>query len=104
MTTPTLTLADFLLARIAEDESEANYLRNVGVQGAQFGSVNGSLAHLIDRALAECEAKRQVVQHCQEAAKVMSDDRTAEWLGDDVVLFLAQPYAEHEDFREEWRA
>ena len=43
------------------------------------------------RVLAECEAKRQIVQNAQDP-------------GDDLfVAILALPYADHPDYREEWR-
>ena len=57
MTTETLTLTDFLLARIAEDEAEMPYLFS---EGERFG-VNGVAVDLRTRVLAECEAKRQIV-------------------------------------------
>lgn len=64
-------LADFLLARIAEDET---------------------------RALAECEAKRRIVERVSEV----------KWTGSyavrDVVLeLLALSYADHPDYRDKWK-
>jgi len=44
--------------------------------------------------LAECEAKRRIVEHLTGPAY---DDET-------VLRLLALPYADHESFQEEWRA
>lgn len=50
VTTQTLTLTDFLLARITEDEADAEEM------------AAGQLVIGLNRALAECEAKRQIVK------------------------------------------
>ncbi|EMY33271.1 hypothetical protein D477_015808 [Arthrobacter crystallopoietes BAB-32] len=80
-------IVEFLLARIAEDEA------NVRSWG-QAASVP-----VLDRALAECEAKRRLISRVQ-------------WLGrrgngDSEVLALLQimalPYVGHPAYRERWR-
>ncbi|WP_294565549.1 DUF6221 family protein [uncultured Arthrobacter sp.] len=83
-------LIEFLLARIEEDEENVHswwHQQSVAV---------------LDRALAECEAKRRMVTHyC-----------SIDWTGnqpdgrDDAVVFmrlLALPYAGHPGYRREWR-
>jgi hypothetical protein len=99
--TQTLTLAEFLLARIAEDEAEI-------AAGFDFATLDSSgwMGHAAtwgrDRALAECEAKRRIVEEYREAC-------SAGWAqelsgGLNVALrCLALPYAAHPDYREEWR-
>jgi hypothetical protein len=98
------TLTEFLLARIAEDEAVARaarpheYLptrdgRNLTTidagDSARVGITSG-------RVLAECEAKRRIVN---------LDD--LDGAGEDghihAVRCLASVYADHPDFREEWR-
>ena len=113
----TLTLPDFLLARIAEDEEVARDTLTahelldwselgdpaMGMAGPTDGP-SGYVSIVIDpaRVLAECEAKRAVVGlhpemlgWCQGCAHESYPCRT--------LLALALPYADHPDYREEWR-
>ena len=96
--TATLTLTDFLLARIAEDEAD---LRLGGEYMDPFNP---------PRLLAECEAKRRIVE--RYARKVARSERFPALTQDEAdaravlratLLDLAMPYADHEDFQEEWR-
>lgn len=100
-----MTLAEFLLARIAEDEDVAtNWLRFEVRDG-----VPGNYA-IPDRVRAECEAKRRIIE--------LHSDGGKDWNGERFVHFchscrtpwpcltlraLALPYADHPDYREEWR-
>jgi hypothetical protein len=86
--TRTMTLTDFLLARIAEDEACAD--------GLEWD--DGNPVHQTARVLAECEAKRRIVEAC---ADVLAYD--AEALPQDVLRLLALPYADHPDYRQEWK-
>lgn len=125
------TLVDFLLARIAEDEVVAQaarpdeYLKTYGRSELKVGATDGysHVAVTTTRVLAECESKRRVVD---EAAKVsglsvmvnVERSNIAYWDidGDDwavpeehdaglrLLRLLALPYADHPDYREEWRA
>lgn len=81
----TLTLTEFLLARIAEDE-EWNR-DNPGGDPMKPGSIK--------RTHAECEAKRRIVGPW--VGTVMEDGAWA-------LRVLATIHADHPDFREEWRA
>ena len=83
MTAPTLT--EFLLARIAEDEDEAE--DNEPYWGGW------SSAHEA-RVLAECEAKRRIVEE-------LSHDGLGprEWM----LRVLAAVYSDHPDYRQEWK-
>lgn len=105
MTAPTLTLASFLLARIAEDEA--------AVQRGPLGpsrTVDGEVAPWSSRVLAECEAKRQIValhQPHEEDVSLCSlcghiDEFPFDWPCDTLCL-LALPYADHADYDERWR-
>ncbi len=136
-----LTLADFLLARIAEDEKLAReaYEENPaatwetnrtydGVYRLELPSTHPDsdsygmgedirlpremakhiARHHPTRVLAECEAKRQIAHNVAAwtAAKEYAP-------GDNIVAierelvrvlrYLALPYADHPDYREEWR-
>lgn len=82
-----MTLTDFLLARIAEDELGAS-----------------DLGGTTKRALAECEAKRLIILQCEalQAAQLRHGD--PEMLSvRHIVRALTLPYADHPDYREEWR-
>ena len=96
-------LATFLLARIAEREAEARHV-------AQVGSCEP--AYRPAEVLAECEAKRGAIEaawgdHLQiegewgscrgRATLEAANDHPA------VVRYLALPYADHAEFRQEWR-
>lgn len=118
-----MTLTEFLLARIAEDEAVAIATRDghdpltweyagTGAWG-MAGPVDGPSGYeaiVVDpaRVLAECKAKRRIVaQH-----KPWSDDDSTlhlchDSLADDTdcveLRALAAVYADHPDYREEWR-
>lgn len=105
--TATLTLTDFLLARIAEDEGYAHYLRNVGVTGPQYGTINEALTEVVGRVLSDCEAKRRVVEIHTGNHECASLDDSCCWIADgaicETVRHLASPYADHPGYRDEWR-
>ena len=136
----TVTLTEFLLARIAEDEGRAKMSYRLRSDVSPFDHfeiapgvhrVNGenyTAREMLERfyepapdarVLAECEAKRRIVEWCGEREQVyvgtIADaDRepTPDMFvpgalrnpADAVVLrFLALPYADHPDYRQEWR-
>lgn len=102
MTTQTLTLSDFLLARIAEDEErEVDESRAEFVEGLAGESVTAaSVAH--DRLL-----RIQVFRLNRALARAGWAIATSPpfcWLGFGWLARLrASPYADHPDFNPEWR-
>jgi len=88
-------LVEFLLARIAEDEAYASYVLEQQRDRTVWAPPWTVLAPA--RQLAECEAKRRIVATIQR------------WLDtgyptlDHVLFALALPYADHPDYRDEWR-
>lgn len=129
----TLTLADFLLARIAEDETVA---RDVAAERVRVGEVIDYPAEGEDRSfwadydgagpsvsvgahrvLAECEAKRAIIDECRALINSFGDwdaEVGAPALWTDVnrrersqahgrLDVLAAVYADHPDYRDEWR-
>jgi hypothetical protein len=103
-----VNLTEFLLARIAEDESLARAQLAAGRQHGTSWDYNDPR-----RCLAECEAKRQIVEH---ADTVSSMDRQIEsewgtrssvpWDEDEgirLLRLLALPYADHPDYDQTWR-
>jgi len=103
MTTETTTLTDWLLARIAEDEADAQRIPT------EDGYAHHTNCWDKDRVLAECEAKRRIValhevRDPQAARPVCDQDRL---MGDAdypclTLRALAAVYADHEGYREEW--
>jgi hypothetical protein len=109
-----MTLADWLLERIAEDEAavqsvvdrhapdEASiYLEDPWPEEAVF------LSHVTPaRVLAECAATRRIVAWhtwSDPGAGYADCPRCDELIPCDHLRALTLPYADHPDFREEWR-
>lgn len=93
-------LADFLLARIADDEARVS----------AWYAANGPRDTLIapGRLLAECGAQRQIVHNVRawSAAKdAFPGDRitSIERELTRVLRYLGLSYADHPDYREEWK-
>lgn len=138
----TMTLAEFLLARIAEDEAQAQALlaaeyrpeyRHSGCAAQTWSNTDYSeegISLSPERMLAECEARRRIVEEYVEAREGIDEtvtlysgpdspawgggipsevqerlDQEEEALGalERVLCLLALPYASHSAFREEWR-
>lgn len=131
-------LTKFLLARVAEDEAVARAATR-GPWAAYVGSVDGygkqpvvqagfdsagslddsaspeNAAHIARhdpaRVLAECEAKRRIVDLRERAARAAADPpQGAEMLTvsrvaalNEVLRILVQPYADHPDLDPAWR-
>lgn len=124
-------LADFLLARIAEDEEVAraaaegqgatwassgedfvypdpppgNAYVAVGPWDGDIGPAAPHIArHDPTRVLAECEAKRRVVEEARAYSPELEHGDNGSWAFDVVIAHLAQPYAEHPDYDPAWPA
>ena len=110
-------LTEFLLARIAEDEDLADRSIQVGDQGAalvSFGSKDSPPVLVMHpaRVLAECAAKRAIIEQAQDATdldKYATDDwpeprnlATQPYCGDVILRALASVYKDHPDYRQEW--
>jgi len=121
-----MALTEFLLARITEDEFAGTHFEQmpaqwttltvyphdgepIPVKAAMFAST---------RILAECEAKRRIVDMAIGVEDHRSAAESLEYGNDlhaipvaqavdetmiDVLQYLAAPYADHPDYREEWR-
>lgn len=104
------TLTDFLLARIAEDEAAASRAGSHNGVGVYANDNYGCLLVQPARVLAECEAKRRVIDaawECQEMLDIehhLRDRSELEAAGDypATLRHLAQPYADHPDFDPSW--
>lgn len=115
------TLAEFLLARIAEDEAVALRARD---NAGSFAVPDHVVRFSPPRVLAECEAKRRIVELHEISSEVlgnatlygcaicdcMSDDDGEYYVGrvDEVdgcatLRLLALPYSGHPDYDPDWR-
>lgn len=106
-------ITEFLLARIAEDEERASHAK-WAMQGEWFTTADDKIDEYVQglppaRVLAECEAKRRIVENYRNLEPhAVSDDATTEivWHAQglyEAMLDLAQVHADHPDFSEEWR-
>lgn len=123
-------LVDFLLARIAEDEA----LARGAVERSSYGWSDNAFSEAVElaenegarkqgtdhiarwdpaRVLAECDAKRRVVDSLRDLtdAETTEDQAWALERGDRseqvaiaTMRLLALPYADHPDYRDEWRS
>ena len=76
-----MTLAEFLLARIAEDEEF-------------FQSPHWRRQEISKQLLVDCEAKRRIVKDATAVPTISMRH---------VLRLLAMPYADHPDYNQEWR-
>lgn len=97
-----MTITEFLLARIAEDEASA---------GSWYEDWGGNMEPLQSRALAECKAKRQIIEDCWEAEERIEGEwgscRSREELDatgypPPALKAMSTVYADHPDYRQEW--
>ncbi len=91
-------LTEFLLARIAEDEDAARTASGKQV-GFSVAWTDVEVVRHLDRwttprVLVECDAKRRIVDEW------LSRSTAGGWFH---LACLALPYADHSDYREEWR-
>jgi len=99
-----MTLTDFLLARIAEDETRARDLGADAMMGARwkhhpkdaYDDLQRMGLNYSRRVLAECEAKRQIVE-------TATGQHTSSDEGYEMMRIIATVYAEHDDYDESWR-
>jgi hypothetical protein len=100
--TRAVTLTDFLLARIAEDERDA---RDCKEWSDCFACPTHETFDTA-RVLAECEAKRRIVERHNLIAAGQGETIELAFHEQglfEALHFLALPYADHPDYREEWR-
>ena len=95
------TIAAFLLARIAEDEATAK----AGVGAPDLIPLG---CHDPERVLAECAAKRAIVEKAQRADEAFGRQinpatSAASFALTEVLCRLAAPYADHPDYDPAWK-
>ncbi|MFF2453347.1 DUF6221 family protein [Isoptericola sp. NPDC058082] len=111
-----MTLTEFLIARLDEDEARAAAaeLRNRHDPGDAPQTNGLGQVSSPARLLAEVESKHLLIRLAYEATGLDMDkdldraidarqDSGIEFVGERMLRALALPYAEHVDYREEWR-
>jgi hypothetical protein len=97
-----VTLAEFLLARVADD---AKWGRDRQHEDFRKHRLRVRRAHLAPddpiRVLADCAGKQRIVEECDPERTDAAAGGSG--LADRVLRELALPYADHPDYREEWR-
>ncbi len=106
-----MTITDFLLARIAEDEETARLEDDprqmnspeCGIDWYEFERGMGEVIRVSPaRILAECEAKRRIVEAAREYSPELQYGDNGEWAFDLTLRALAAVYADHPDYDPEW--
>lgn len=109
------TLTEFLLERIAEDEAVAAAAREheflssardaSPLRWAKDHLGYGSVFVNSGRVLAECEAKRRIVELHEPGvdSPCVSECYSGDNHGCETLKTLALPYADHAAYREEWK-
>ncbi len=93
-----MTLSEFLVARIAEDEGLVGAEppryepRDMRIEWGEVGAISEVLLIGEARLRAECEAKRRIIELCRSVPPLWSE----------ILRHLALPYADHPDYRDEW--
>lgn len=113
-----MTLTEFLLARIAEDEVAARQARDriyPTMWSEDVGKMHGQHVvahverHAPDRVLAECETKRRIVADLRQIEDSLQGtdlvpwyEANADWAAGRTLRHLAAVYADHPDYQQEW--
>jgi hypothetical protein len=104
-----MTLTEFLLARIAEDEERAQYDTPHWADCEHFIMFQeGGLpctCGLEARMLAECAAKRRVIDEINSLEAQIDSEWGVGPMDENSIpglQALAQPYADHPDYQPEW--
>ena len=99
-----MTLTEFLLARIAEDEAEM-----AAAIESRYPSGRWTILRNPSRLAAECEAKRRIVEEHRGGKWPNPPDpcdaHDASFVSTpcDTLRYLAAVYADHPDYDEAWR-
>jgi hypothetical protein len=103
-TSSTQDLIRFLLTRIDDDDTELRGLRRKLTRDVGSRVVDLSGQRSIDRLLAECRAKRDVIGLAQRllVLRDLPQERSVRDTAAKVLCALAVPYRAHPSFRDEW--
>lgn len=101
MTAATLSLADFLLARFAEDEAELDcgLIAHDGSRGITCRDNDAGCDFRLKR---ECEAKRRIVERARAVAEDEHEYSGWQDFAEGFLRELASVYVDHPHYRDEW--
>lgn len=102
-----MTITEFLLARIAEDEADANGEDEDYADTTLFPTIDSDhqARWHTDRVRAECAAKRAIIDMALDL-QLSPTERLPAWVpanGELALRHLAAVYANHPDYRQEWK-
>lgn len=97
-----MTLADFLLARIDEDERQTRATCRAVAEDEAWRD-DPPTGEPSPRIVAEWDAKRQLIAWLQRLDDRATDNNWWTIETTEALAILALPYADHPDYREEWR-
>jgi hypothetical protein len=100
-----VTLTEFLLAQLGDEAERLVHEFDcdrfeVYDHGCRQGKCD---CDATERLLADVEAKRRIVEQARDYIPELEHGDNGEWAFDLVLRLLAVPYADHPDYREEWR-
>jgi hypothetical protein len=102
-----MDLAEFLLARIANDESKVGWIHDEGCDTYSTAAPGGLPCDCSwpKRMAAECEAKRRIISRCDMVLRGRAVGMFNDGQGTDAadnLRALALPYADHPYYQQEW--
>lgn len=100
-----MTITEFLLARIADDEAEATAAHWARCGSMGWDDSTPCDCGLPERTLAECEAKRRIVADRVRIDRSANEDEWSMGYSDanhDALRALAAVYADHPDYNPAW--
>lgn len=107
-----MTIVEFLLARLADDEAQANIDGSAAMTGYAwkgysqdaYDELQRTTLKAAKRLHAECQAKRAIIESVARGLRydiACQEGHAAHF--DAVLEHLAAVYADHPDYQEEWR-
>jgi len=96
-----VTLTEFLLARIAEDEDASVTVH--WARCALLTSASGCSCHYPSNIIRDCTAKRVLIDWIETRAAFHDMSRTLVGAGFDMLKLLAARYADHPAYLLEWK-
>lgn len=109
-----MSIVEFLLARVAEDEEAVERIESEPCHGIE-SLAEADYLRFVNRAETEIDAKRKIIemhparwQEVELGRKMCEEEPRVERVGgpfyDDELRILATVYASHPDYRDEWQA
>lgn len=99
-----LTLVEFLLARNDDAQRRARlWIDTPPIEAAKVQDALAEIRRCHTRTLSECDAKQKIIDHCRQIRLDARDDPAGPDAFDRVLMYLAEPDADHPDYVPDWR-